>query len=75
MAGSKHQVNVNSNGTASTMKPFLHRKTSDDQMSVCAATVNQEKVATLSPDEDMPMNIPPCCNIVWEISFAVFQQK
>ena len=39
--------------------PFLHRKTSDDQKSICAATVNQEKVGTLSRDEDMPMNIPP----------------
>ena len=26
MAGSKHRVNVKSNGTASTMKPFLQRK-------------------------------------------------
>ena len=58
MAGSKHQVNVKSNGTASTMKPFLQRKTSDDQKSTCTATVNQEKVGTSSPDEDMPMNIP-----------------
>ena len=59
MAGSEHQVNVKSNGTASTMKPFLQRKTSDDQKSTCTATVNQEKVGTSSPDEDMPMNIPP----------------
>ena len=59
MTGSKHQVNVKSNGTASTMKPFLQRKTSDDQKSICTATVNQEKVGTSSPDEDMPMNIPP----------------
>ena len=29
MTGSKHHVNVKSNGTASTMKPFLRRKTSD----------------------------------------------
>ena len=30
MVGSKHQVNVKSNGTANTMKPFLQQKTSDD---------------------------------------------
>ena len=41
------------------MKPFLQRKTSDDQKSICTATVNQEKVGTSSPDKDMPMNIPP----------------
>ena len=52
-------MNVKSNGTASTMKPFLQRKTSNDQKSICTATVNQEKVGTSSPDEDMPMNIPP----------------
>ena len=52
-------MNVKSNGTASTMKPFLQRKTLNDQKSICTATVNQEKVGTLSPDEDMPMNIPP----------------
>ena len=59
MTGSKHQVNVKSNGTANTMKPFLQRKTSDNQKGICTATVNQEKVGTLSPDELMPMNIPP----------------
>ena len=31
MAGNKHQVNVKWNGTASTMKPFLHGKDSDYQ--------------------------------------------
>ena len=41
------------------MKPFLQRKDSDNQKNICAATVNQEKDHTLSPDEDMPLNIPP----------------
>ena len=59
MAGSKHQANVKSNGTASTVKPFLQRKDSSDQKSICVATVNQKKAATLSPDKDTPMNIPP----------------
>ena len=59
MAGNKHQVNVKSNGTASTLKPFLQRKDSDNQKNICAATVNQEKDRTLSPNEDMPLYIPP----------------
>ena len=59
MAGNKHQVNVRSNGTASTMKPFLQRKDSDNQKNIGAATANQEKDRTLSPDKDMPLNIPP----------------
>ena len=41
MAGSKHQVNVKSNGTASTMKPFLLREDLDHQKNIFAATVNQ----------------------------------
>ena len=53
------QVNVKLNGTASTMKPFLQRKDWDNQKNICAATVNQEKDRTLSPHEDMPLNIPP----------------
>ena len=52
-------LNVKSNGTASTMKPLLQRKDSDYQKNICAATVNQEKDHTLSPDKDMPLNIPP----------------
>ena len=45
-------------GTASTVKPFLQRKDSNDQKSICVATVNQKKAHTLSPDEDTPINIP-----------------
>ena len=39
--GGEHQANVKSNVTASTVKPFLQRKGSDGQESICAATVNQ----------------------------------
>ena len=52
-------MNVKWNGTASTLKPLLQRKDLDYQKNICAATVNQEKDRTLSPDEDMPLNIPP----------------
>ena len=59
MAESKHQVNVKWNGTASTLKPLLQRKDLDYQKNICVATVNQEKDHTLSPNENMPLNIPP----------------
>ena len=52
-------MNVKWNGTASTLKPLLQRKDLDYQKNICAATVNQEKDHTLSPNENMPLNIPP----------------